>query len=103
MEMILPTEPVMIATQDGVPDECGYSPGQPDCNQDGIPDICELDCNFDGVPDSCQTALDCDLDGVLDSCELLEGTDSDCKLQRLPGLLRSPPRESPLIVTETEF
>ena len=70
--------------QDGVPDECGYSPGQSDCNQDGIPDICELDCNFDGVPDSCQTALDCDLDGVLDSCELIAGTDSDCNGNGFP-------------------
>ncbi len=69
---------------DGVPDECGYAPGQVDCDLNGIPDICQDDCNQDGIADTCQAALDCDLDGVLDSCEIAAGTSSDCDADGLP-------------------
>jgi len=50
----------------------------PDCNANGIDDICDIgsgtsaDCDGNGVPDSCDIAggaSDCDLDGVLDTCQ----------------------------------
>ncbi|MEE2889450.1 MAG: hypothetical protein VX404_03315 [Planctomycetota bacterium] len=69
---------------DGVPDECGYAPGQDDCNADGVPDVCEVDCNQDGIPDPCQPSLDCDQDGVLDSCEISQGLETDCDGDALP-------------------
>jgi hypothetical protein len=50
----------------------------PDCNANGIDDICDIgsgtsaDCDGNGVLDSCDIAggaSDCDLDGVLDTCQ----------------------------------
>jgi CSLREA domain-containing protein len=41
----------------------------PDCDEDGIPDACELttDCNQNGIPDSCES--DADGDGTIDACD----------------------------------
>jgi len=54
-----------------VPDECDE-----DCNENGIPDACELpggcatgNCGT-VYPDVCGTALDCQEDGILDECQL---------------------------------
>jgi hypothetical protein len=51
-----------------VPDEC-----QPDCNGDGIPDVCEDDCNDNGIADPCDIALgtseDCNFNGIPDECD----------------------------------
>ena len=55
-----------------------------DCNNNGTPDVCELedgtaeDCDGNGVPDrSCDlasgTGQDCNNSGVLDSCEVASG------------------------------
>ncbi len=51
----------------------------PDCNENDIPDICEVnrgtvnDCNHNARPDSCdiadETSLDCDANGVPDECQ----------------------------------
>lgn len=40
-----------------------------DCDNDGIPDACELeaDCNQNGIPDSCEN--DADGDGTIDACD----------------------------------
>jgi hypothetical protein len=60
----------------------------PDCNNNGIPDICDLtegtslDCNLDGVPDDCQA--DCDDDGILDVCEIEQGLSLDCNGDAVP-------------------
>ena len=48
-----------------------------DCNNNGIPDACELiqgspdfnDCNNNGIPDDCEDLLDCDGNGIPDECE----------------------------------
>jgi len=79
------------ATGNGVPDECeidenSTAPGGPfyctrncsrDCNNDGVPDGCQVDCNFNNVPDDCDVdagrSPDCDGNGVPDECQ----TDSD--------------------------
>ena len=58
---------------DGIPDECSTGNGSvPDCNTNGIPDICDVaagaaDCDQDAVPDSCE--LDTDDDGIIDDCD----------------------------------
>jgi hypothetical protein len=55
-------------------------PASFDCNENGIPDECELasggaaDCNENGIPDDCEiasgAAADCNRNGVPDDCEL---------------------------------
>ena len=50
----------------------------PDCNGNGVLDLCDItfgvsdDCDLDGIPDECSIALDpsldCNLDGILDAC-----------------------------------
>ena len=53
-----------------------------DCNQNGIPDFCDLssgaesDVDLDGVPDSCE--IDCDRDGIPDDHEIETGGEADC-------------------------
>ena len=60
----------------------------PDCNNNGIPDVCDLndgtsvDCNLDGIPDDCQA--DCDNDGILDVCEIEQGLSLDCNGDAVP-------------------
>jgi hypothetical protein len=78
--------------------------GPPDCDSDGMPDLCELDCNgvtFDGVvcanfaacgasidcntdavPDECQD--DCNGNGVPDDCDISGGTSQDANGNGFP-------------------
>ena len=58
-----------------------------DCDDNGIPDLCEIDdgttadCNGNGFPDICDASNgDCDGDGVPDDCE------TDCDDNRLPDV-----------------
>jgi hypothetical protein len=51
----------------------------PDCNDNDVPDICEItkgekeDCNKNGIPDDCdiesETSIDCDANNVPDECQ----------------------------------
>ena len=53
-----------------------------DCDDDGVPDICESDCNDNGIPDECEAIADCDNDGIPDTCELDcddNGVPDDCE------------------------
>ncbi len=59
--------------------------GPPDCDADGMPDLCELDCNgvtFDGVVcanfANCGVSLDCNTDGTPDECQ------DDCNGNNVP-------------------
>lgn len=59
-----------------IPDVCDLSTGlRPDCNENGIPDDCDPDGDGDGIPDDCDVcpggddALDADGDGVADFCD----------------------------------
>lgn len=72
-----------------IPDECDIANGtSPDCQPNGIPDDCELppigggpDCNNDGVPDACQlVGNDCNGNGIPDEC------DPDCNNNGVPDL-----------------
>ena len=45
-----------------------------DCNDNGMPDVCDPDCDSDGTPDDCETADDQDGDGVMDCMDLCPET-----------------------------
>ncbi|MFT7485061.1 MAG: hypothetical protein ACI9F9_000907, partial [Candidatus Paceibacteria bacterium] len=59
-----------------------------DCNENGIPDSCDisdgvsLDCNGNGMPDECE--WDCDLNGVPDDCDIAAGTSLDLNGNSIP-------------------
>ncbi len=77
---------------DGILNGCEIAAGEPDCDQDGRPDACQIataDCNGNGVLDSCDIAsgisLDANLDGIPDSCQTMvasycfgDGTGAPC-------------------------
>jgi hypothetical protein len=70
----------------GIPDSCDIADGtSEDCDEDGVPDECEPDCNDNGVPDSCDiiggTSEDCNTDGIPDECQL---RDNDCDANGVP-------------------
>ena len=59
--------------------DAGPLSGLPDCNDNGVADVCDVaidqtspDCDVNGVPDDCDlaalTADDCDDDGIPDAC-----------------------------------
>lgn len=61
--------------ENGIPDDCDIaSLTSVDCNSNGRPDECERDCNSNGVPDECDVlgggSTDCNSNGLLDECEL---------------------------------
>ena len=53
-----------------------YAGAIPDCNGNGLDDLCEIadgtetDCDGSGVPDSCEDLRDCDGDGTPDACQI---------------------------------
>ncbi|MCH7687152.1 MAG: proprotein convertase P-domain-containing protein [Planctomycetes bacterium] len=59
-----------------------------DCNDNGVPDKCDLtassssDCNGNGVPDECE--MDCNGNGQPDDCDLATGISSDCNGNTVP-------------------
>jgi hypothetical protein len=76
------TSPLLTDSDfDGCPDWEDVT-GQPDCNQNGISDVCDIasgtsrDDNGDGIPDSCQAEaifrrLDADVDGTVHMMDAL--------------------------------
>lgn len=69
-------------------DRAALAPGPKDCNNNGIPDTCDLasgssqDCDSNGIPDDCQA--DCNTNGVNDVCEIAAGTQPDCNNNDIP-------------------
>lgn len=71
-----------------------------DCNQNGLPDDCDLncgspggacdlagcglaeDCNGNGVPDDCEP--DCNKNGIADACDVSGGASRDCNSNGVP-------------------
>ncbi len=56
-----------------------------DCNGNAIADVEDIDsgesidCNEDGIPDECQLEnRDCNQSGSLDLCDILDGSSLDC-------------------------
>ncbi|MGA1466524.1 MAG: PA14 domain-containing protein [Phycisphaerales bacterium] len=67
----------------GVIDACEIAAGLlADCNNDGLPNICDVDCDGNGQSDLCQIAsglgFDCDGNGVLDACDIAADPSIDC-------------------------
>ena len=77
--------------------------GAPDCNDNGIPDPCDIDCgppggecdvpgcgqsedcNLNGIPDECELeGNDCNANGVPDDCDIADGTSQDCNENGIP-------------------
>lgn len=73
----------------------------PDCNLNGVLDVCEPDCNGNQVMDACDirdgVSLDCDANGVPDdcqpdcngngrgdACDIDDGASSDCNVNGVP-------------------
>ncbi len=74
----------------GVPDECDITDGtSEDCNSNGVPDECDiadgtsLDGNGNGIPDECES-VDCNNNGVPDAQDISEGTSQDCDGNGVP-------------------
>jgi serralysin len=66
-----------------IPDEC-----EVDCNENDIPDECDItdgtseDCSGNGIPDECEP--DCNNNGIADSCDIFDGTSEDCNGDGIP-------------------
>jgi hypothetical protein len=64
-----------------------------DCNENGVPDTCDVasgasaDCQEDGIPDECQLDPDCQPDGIPDECQL---EDNDCNEKTLVSAAITP-------------
>jgi len=62
--------------------------GGPDCNLSGINDFCEIDCNNNLVPDDCDidegSSDDCNLNAIPDECDLDTGFSQDCQGNSIP-------------------
>ncbi|MCK4659135.1 MAG: hypothetical protein KAV82_06395, partial [Phycisphaerae bacterium] len=78
--------------ENGIPDDCDVAAGtSPDCNGSGVPDECELegnDCNSSGVPDECELeGNDCNENGIPDECDVAvldcngNSIPDDCELE----------------------
>lgn len=83
--------------------------GSLDCNDNQIPDECDIDCgppggrcdvpgcgaredcNSNGVPDECESRDDCNNNGEADICDLAMGTSPDCNSNKIPDECEVPP------------
>ncbi len=75
-------------------DDVFITDGVPDCNNNGIPDDCDiaegtsLDCNANGIPDACDIgegiSADCNANYVPDECDVAEGTSEDVNGDYIP-------------------
>ncbi len=76
----------------GVADSCDVARGAPDCNRNGIPDICEpggdADCNDNDTADLCDIFIgrsrDCNENAVPDECDVASGSSEDCTGNGVP-------------------
>ncbi|MCK4343445.1 MAG: thrombospondin type 3 repeat-containing protein [Phycisphaerae bacterium] len=59
----------------------------PDCNDNGIPDECDIDCGEPGgecdVP-GCGQSADCQPNGIPDECDIADGSSEDCQPNGVP-------------------
>ena len=70
------------------------NPGQEDCDNDGLGDVCETDpdCDDDDYPDNCALAncdgsaycSDCNTNSIPDGCDIADGTSDDINSNGIP-------------------
>ncbi len=82
------------AYDDWFVDDIFITDGVPDCNNNGVPDDCDItegtseDCNQNGIPDECDLdegiSADCNDNGVPDECDIAEGTSIDTNGDYIP-------------------
>ncbi|MCX7963895.1 MAG: hypothetical protein N2644_05385 [Candidatus Sumerlaea chitinivorans] len=87
--MYVPVGVSLDCNQNGIPDECDIADGtSQDCNANGIPDECEADCNDNGVADDCDltsgTSQDCNSNAIPDECDIASGFSEDCNSDDIP-------------------
>lgn len=76
-----PDQELFSAIYDVILDACF---GVTDCNDNGIPDDCDIafgysdDDNNDGTPDECELPVDCDGNGTADIVDIFQGLLVDC-------------------------
>ncbi len=85
----------------GIPDHCDIESGfSLDLDLDGLPDECFFDCNGNGEQDAVDIAaggaLDCNANGVPDSCEIAAGALEDCDGDGVPDPCAVVPLDYPL-------
>jgi hypothetical protein len=67
---------------------CEPGVGNPDCNGNGVGDLCDVfcgtsaDCNGNHIPDECEA--DCNGNGLPDDCDLASGTSDDFNGNGIP-------------------
>ena len=89
---VLPNELLLNGFEGGdcdgdlVPDGCEIASGEElDCDGNNQPDACQLinnDCDENGVPDQCD--LDCNENGIPDTCDIDFGFSEDCQSDGVP-------------------
>ncbi|MCP4592848.1 MAG: M4 family metallopeptidase [bacterium] len=75
--------------ENNVPDDCDLIAGtSADCNDNAFPDECEDDCNGNWIPDDCDvssgTSLDCNWNFVPDECDIGASASADCNSSGVP-------------------
>ncbi len=99
LEYCTPPACQLDCNNNGVPDSCDLGDGvSDDCNGNSVPDECDtafgdsLDCDEDSVPDECEP--DCNENGVADDCDIADGTSLDIDGNGIPddchGIYRVP-------------
>lgn len=85
------TNPIPGADFAGAPADLAWALDAIDCDDNGIPDECELtdsDCNLNEIPDACDVSSgmsgDCNANGVPDECDIVAGTSQDCQPDAFP-------------------
>ena len=74
---------------------CPICSRAPDCDANGLADICEIqggsadDCNGNGVADECEEP-DCNSNFVPDECDIADGTSQDCNGNGVPDECEEP-------------
>jgi len=84
---LIPDECELDCDDNDVPDECDLANGEPDCNDTGILDVCELfeDCNMNSIPDECELVdNDCNMNSIPDDCDVL--STPDCNANGIPDI-----------------
>ena len=85
-ELLLASRRGGDCNDNGIPDGCDIDAGDEfDCDGDGRPDSCQIDgndCDGNGIPDQCDP--DCNGNGIADACDIALATSLDCQSDGIP-------------------